>query len=948
MSIRYVFAAGTAAIALAAAQPAFAQSARQQAPAATVVAPPIEFTEWKLANGLKVIALPDDTTRTVYTSVWYDVGSKNDPEGRSGFAHMFEHILSRKTRNMPYNMIYGLTADVGGTRNASTSDDRTNYFEVVPAEYLETMLWTHRERMAFPVVDEQVFESERAVVKEEFRTRIASQPYGPLFGLALPENAFDTLPQRRPTIGTISELDSAKLGDALAFHQAYYGPDSATLIVAGNFKLPELKSLVDKYFADIPRRAAPVSADIAREAKPMAAARAFAATNPNVPLPVTGYMWRGPGATHPDVPALMMLDAVLGTGASSRWQDALVRTGKASDMLQQVNLTEDGSYFAAFAFVPPTGDLDAVAGVVSSEIERVRSQPVSAAELSEAKNQFFASRLNARASARGRADEIGEAMVVAGGNAQAANMLTSAIAKVTPADIQRVARTWLAPENRIAVRYSSGPADPASYANPVPMPEFKTLAPATATPLAVLPEGERQAVPGPGAAPTVVAPRIVTKTLANGLEVVAAKTNAVPLVTMTAVVPGGTIIDERSTAGLSALAASLAEQGTATMDARQLAAAFESLGANFSVSPGDEGTLLSVNAPAATAEAAGKLMVEVLRGASYPADQVAIQKKRVLDNIVSLRSNPGALAGAVAAPILFGDAPYGIAGSEETIGRITPADLVAYREKWWRPDTMKFVVSGGLAPEASVALAERLLGGWKASGTAPALPAARAGTAAAPRTVVVDLPDAGQAAVYVAVRAPARSSADYFPLSVANAILGGDSSGRLFNEIRTKRSLSYGSYSSQPGRSDEAYLTATSQTKNETADEVLGVILGELDALAAQPFAPTLIDARRRFLVGGHERRLESSAGFNSLVAGLLQQGLSAEEAARYADNLAAVTPEAAQAAAAKYVRADRATVIVAGDAKLFLDDLKKIRPDVTVIKAADLDFADPLGTIGG
>ncbi len=247
---------GAALAAIVMAAPLIAQK-KAAASAPTVTAPPINFTEWKLANGLTIIAIPDKSTSTVMTSVWYDVGSKNDPEGRSGFAHLFEHILSRKTQNMPYNMINRLTEDVGGQRNASTGDDRTNYYEIVPAEYLETMLWTHAERMARPVVDDEVFERERSIVKEELRQRVLAPPYGILQRYLLAENAYDVLPERRTGIGSIAQLDSASLQDARGFHQAFYGPDTATLIVAGNFDPAKLKTLVDQYFATIPKRARP-------------------------------------------------------------------------------------------------------------------------------------------------------------------------------------------------------------------------------------------------------------------------------------------------------------------------------------------------------------------------------------------------------------------------------------------------------------------------------------------------------------------------------------------------------------------------------------------------------------------------------------------------------------------------------------------------------------------
>ena len=211
---------------------ALATAAPVQAAAASTATPvpPIEFTQRTLKNGLKVIAIRDTSTPNVLTSLWYEVGSKHDPDGRSGFAHLFEHILSRKTVNMPYNKINRMVDNVGGTRNASTWYDRTNYYETVPAEYLERMLWTHAERMARPVVDQQVFETERNIVKEELRQGVLAPPYGRLFAFAFGENIYNILPHRRPTIGSIEDFDSAKLEDARAFHEAYYGPDTATLM----------------------------------------------------------------------------------------------------------------------------------------------------------------------------------------------------------------------------------------------------------------------------------------------------------------------------------------------------------------------------------------------------------------------------------------------------------------------------------------------------------------------------------------------------------------------------------------------------------------------------------------------------------------------------------------------------------------------------------------------
>ncbi len=340
--LKSLLATGAAIIALSTGMPVLAQGTEGQTATATASAPAIDvpeiaFTQWTLANGLTVIAIPDDTTATVTTSMWYDVGSKLDPEGRSGFAHLFEHILSRKTENMPYNEIASLTADIGGTRNASNSPDRTNYFEQVPAQYLERMLWTHKERMALPVVDQEVFDNERNVVKEELRQRVLAPPYGRFQRFVLAENSYDVLPQRRPGIGSIEELDAATLDDARAFHQAYYGPDTATLIVAGNFDTADLRALVDKYFAAIPPRENPVPLAIAAREPARTQARFVAATAPNVPLPLVGATWKTPPAGDRDMPALEVLDAIMSSGQNSRLHAALVRTGKAVQVAQFIS-----------------------------------------------------------------------------------------------------------------------------------------------------------------------------------------------------------------------------------------------------------------------------------------------------------------------------------------------------------------------------------------------------------------------------------------------------------------------------------------------------------------------------------------------------------------------------------------------------------------------------------
>ncbi len=915
--------------------------AQEAAPAAGLVVPPIAYDRWQLANGLTVIALEDHSTATVTTSLWYDVGAKNDPAGRAGFAHLFEHILSRKTENMPYNMIYGLVADAGGTRNASTGADRTNYYEIVPAENLETMLWTHRERMALPVIDNHVFESERGVVKEELRTRVLAPPYGILGRFVVPEAGFDLLPQRRPGIGSIEDLDSATLDDARAFHQSYYGPDTATLIVAGNFDPAQLRVLVDRYFADIPRRAAPVDVAVPQREPGRTAPRTVVAHAPGVPLPVVGTLWQLPGAGDSDMPALEVLGAILGRGDSSRFHAALVQTGLAVETEQYIDLSEEGSLFSQMATISADGDTATAATALATATAALRDAPPTEAELAEAKGELVAASLRERETARGRAFELGEYLVMTG-DPDAADKRLAGIAAVTAADVQRVARRWLSPESRTDILYERGPHDPAEYANPVPLPAYVTLPPATGAPRAVLPEGERQPPPAPGERPAVAVPALARRTLVNGVQVITAQTGEVPLVTVSVLLPGGSASDARGQAGLANLAAALAGKGTGTMTGTQIAARLEGLGAEMSAAARSDGTVFTLTAPLGAMAQAGALLADVIRHPSYPEEDVQRERARAIDGLSVAMQDPGSLAGMVMRPLLYGAAPYGnvTGGTPATLAALTRDDLLAHSRSWWQPGAAQVVVTGGIDNAAAFALVEGLFGDWAASGPAPQPVAAPAGPELPVRTVVIDMPDAGQAAVVLVTRGPDRSADDAYALDLANAVLGVGSNGRLFEEIRTRRSLSYGAYSSLGSLAQDPPLTASAQTANETADEVAAVMLEQFARLGTESLDADTVARRRVMLAGGRARALETGAGYGATMLDLLAQGVDQAEVSHYAERLDAASAAAASVAGAHWFDPARTSVLIVGNAAAFIDDLRAIRPDVEVIPASELNLA--------
>ncbi|HYJ83551.1 MAG TPA: pitrilysin family protein [Allosphingosinicella sp.] len=918
------------------------------APAASAIeVPPLQYKERRLANGLRVISMRDTSTANVSVSVWYEVGSKHDPEGRSGFAHLFEHILSRKTRNMPYNMINRLVEDVGGERNASTSTDRTNYYESVPARYLETMLWTHAERMARPVIDPQVFETERGVVKEEYRQGVLTPPYGRL-RLLVTDNAFDVSPHRRSTIGSIEQLDAATVEDARAFHEAYYGPDTATLIVSGNFDQKQLDGWVDKYLGPIPARAGrmPLAVTV-REAK-RTSPRTATMYAPNVPLPVVGSVWRIPGLAHRDMAAIEVMDGILTTGESSRLHKILVREKRlATQAGAQLAPFEEEGYYAPNVILAGGRSVEEAEAALAAEIERIRSQPVTAAELAEAKNELLADALRQRETFSGRASGLGE-MLVRSGDPRQWDKLIAAYRNVTAADVQRVARTWLTPASRVDLRYLNESARPAgqpdNWANPAPMPRFKSAPPATRPPNALAAEGEREAPPAPGQAVRVTPPVISETKLPTGLSVVTARSGQVPLATMTLVVKGGSSTDPRGKSGLATMAADLATKGTASRSAEQISAELEALGATLNTGAGPDGSFLSITAPVANLEAAGRVLADIAQNATFPAEELELQRKQAIDSLSIALRNPGQLASMIALPLVYGDAPYATLGNgtPRSLASLTRDDFVEQHRKWWHPGNSALVISGGIDSARADALAASLLGGWRGEGAAPTPPAERAGRAQKVRTIVVDLPGAGQAAVLAAVRGISRSDPLYYQANAANAVLGGGSSGRLFQEVRTKRALSYGAYSGMPARLDAGLLTASGQTKNETAAEVARVFLDELDRLGREKLPAQDVTNRIAFLTGAFNRQAETSGGLGGMLANLLQQGMEPSEVARFVAKMESVTPEGASAAAAGLVGADRATLVVVGDASKFIDKLRAVRPDLEVIRFDELDLDSP------
>ncbi|HJT81795.1 MAG TPA: pitrilysin family protein [Chthoniobacterales bacterium] len=437
-----------------------ATMAQTPAPSPAVTVQPLAIKHLTLDNGLQVYSVEDHSSPTVAVQVWYHVGSKDDPNGRSGFAHLFEHMMFKGNDHLKPETFENLTENIGGQNNAYTAPDVTVYHEVIPSNYLEPILWAEAERMSSLALNDANFASERDVVKEEYRQRVLANPYGEFF-LAIEQNSFSKHPYQRPGIGNIAELDASKLAEVRAFHSTFYRPDNATLVVAGDFKPNELEAWVKKYFGAVKKPSTKIPrVTVTEPARKQDARKTIASAK--APLPAVAVTFLAPSIRSEDSYALSLADTILSGGESSRLYQSLIyeqqiatRVGFDVDLRKDLGLL---NFRVILASGKSVGDAEKA---LDAEIQKVLKDGVTEDELNKAKNQYLTSKLRELQTANGKASAIGEAAVMYG-NAQHANQELARIQAVTADQIKAALNKYIAGKKRVVVEYS--PAAPKTAA----------------------------------------------------------------------------------------------------------------------------------------------------------------------------------------------------------------------------------------------------------------------------------------------------------------------------------------------------------------------------------------------------------------------------------------------------------------------------------------------------
>jgi len=433
--------------------------------------PPMEFKHFTLPNGLEVYAVEDHDTPIVAVQVWYHVGSKDDPPGRSGFAHMFEHMMFKGNENLTPDAFDNLTENIGGQNNAYTADDVTVYHETVPSNYLHPIIWAEAERMSSLALNDANFASERDVVKEEYRQRVQANPYGEFY-LDIEKKSFAVHPYKRPGIGNIDELDASKLPEIKAFHATFYRPDNATVVVVGDFKQDELEEWVKKYFGPIPKPSKPIPRVTVKE-PPRKADKRETSYSPRAPLPALAITYLAPSIRSEDSSALSLVGEILAGGESSRlYQKMVYEQQIVQNVACDADLREDLGLIAFRLILASGKPIADVEKALYGEIEKVIKEGVTQAELDKAKNRFLTGKLLERETVNGKASALGQAVVVYG-DATRVNTDLAKLQAVTIDQIKAVMNKYLTGKSKVVLEYlpetmkAGPPRRPAPPAPPV-------------------------------------------------------------------------------------------------------------------------------------------------------------------------------------------------------------------------------------------------------------------------------------------------------------------------------------------------------------------------------------------------------------------------------------------------------------------------------------------------
>ncbi len=751
--------------------------------------PPIKMQQFTLSNGLKVIFHQDNSTPIVAVSVWYHVGSKNEDTGKTGFAHLFEHMMFQGSKNYEDNYSKPLD-EAGANLNGTTDEDRTYYYEVVPSNFLERALYLEADRMGglLDAMSQEKLDNQRDVVKNERRQRIDNQPYG-TSSERIQEIMYPAgHPYNWTPIGSMEDLTAASMDDVKGFFRKYYVPENAILVLSGDFDQKQAKSWIEKYFGTIAKGAAPINRP--NPAAPKLSGEVRKSYEDTVPLPRLYMVWHSVPLFAPDEAALDMLGSVLAQGRGSRilsnivFQKELAQTAFAGN-----NTSEIAGVFQVTATAARGKSLDDIEKEINVEIERIKKDPPTAEEMARALNSVESQSIYGLQNSLGLNGRI-SSYVGYKGQADYFQPDLDRYRKVTAADVQRVANTYLG-NNRLVMSFLPGKSAPKMNPDankPSSTGEKKKDTAKLAEQAAKLPK------PGPN--PKFALPPVQKTKLSNGLNVWIVQRHNLPIVSMNLVFRSGGTLDPEDRSGAASLTANMLNQGTKTRSANDIANQLQSIGASVFPGSGWDSNTVSMQTLTKNLDPALDIYSDVVMNPAFPATELESLRRRALGALFQRKSNPAAVSDVVYNKVLYGNQPYSrqLSGDEKSIKAMTRDDLVKFYDANYRPNNATLIVVGDVDSKTLMPKLEKTFGGWK-SGDITMMSEPAAEMMGKPGIYLVDKPNAAQSSVSIGQVGVDRSNPDYYALQVMNSILGGGGSARLFNNLREDKGYTYGAYS---------------------------------------------------------------------------------------------------------------------------------------------------------
>lgn len=930
------------------------QAAAQSAPAAAKPAPlsslvsavDIPYEQFTLKNGLRVIVHTDRKAPVVAVSIWYHVGSRHEPVGKTGFAHLFEHLMFYGSENAD-GPFFGRLEDIGATDwNGTTWFDRTNYFETVPTGALDRALFLESDRMGhlLGAVTQTKLDAQRGVVQNEKRMG-ENEPYGLVEYAQLDAMLPAGHPYRHSTIGSMADLNAASLSDVQSWFKTHYGPNNAVLVLAGDIDVPTAKKKVERWFGNIAAGPAPQDVDAT---VPTLDKDVEKVMKDNVAATRLYRNWIVPGVNGPDLAALDLALSVFGGLGSSRLYSTLVRDEKvAVGVKASVQPFEKLSMAEITVDVKPGQDAVAVGKRLDALLADYLAKGPSADEVQRAATQQVAgtiSGLEQVGGFTGKAVTLAEGAVYSGDPEKYRKDL-AAYAAATPAQVGDAARKWLGrPVFKLTVAPGErSAADNALAGNATMKPAYfrdpEAAAPAAGTP----PKPTKIAEPPIEPVADLDFPTVEHATLKNGIKVAFARRATVPTVRVSVAFDAGNAADDRAKLGTAALTTALLDEGTRTRSSLEIAQEQERLGAAVSAGNSMDRTTVGLFALKPNLDASLGLLADVVRNPAFAPSEVERLRGQMLTRIAAEKTEPMAIAQRMLPPLLYGKAhPYGIpftgSGTESGVKAVTRADLVAFHDGWLRPDNAKIFVTGDTSMAQLLPLLEKRFGDW----TAPAAPKGvkqyRMDRMARPaRIILIDKPQSPQSMILAGVLTSKKGTDNPVTLQSANEVLGGSTTSRLTMDLREAKGWAYGAGTSLPGVKDTIPLLVYAPVQTDkTGESIIAARQDIKDFLTTKGTS----EAERNQTINGQILSLPGSFETSADLLGAMMRNDLIGRADDFYETLPkiyrAMTAADFDKAAREAINADGLIWVVVGDAKLVRPQLDAVGLPVETGTLAD------------